>query len=116
MLKTFAKLATLDTGFEKDQVLLIRVDPRYASVPLDRRLSPASWSTACQRRNDTGKALFIDKAFVAGNERLELKMLALCRMRHSRRSCAVQTTERYLGTKQDLAHSPDDGIKLAIMG
>jgi len=39
MLKTFAKLATLDTGFDKNQVLLIRVDPRYASVPLDRRLA-----------------------------------------------------------------------------
>jgi putative ABC transport system permease protein len=38
MLKTFAKLATVDTGFDKNQVLLIRVDPRYASVPLDRRL------------------------------------------------------------------------------
>ena len=38
MLKTLAKLATLDTGFEKNQVLLIRVDPRYASVPPDRRL------------------------------------------------------------------------------
>ena len=38
MLKTFAKLATIDTGFDKNQVLLIRVDPRYASVPLDRRL------------------------------------------------------------------------------
>ena len=38
MLKTFAKLATLDTGFDKNQVLLIRVDPSYASVPLDRRL------------------------------------------------------------------------------
>jgi len=38
MLKTFAKLATLDTGFDRNQVLLIRVDPRYASVPLDRRL------------------------------------------------------------------------------
>ena len=38
MLKTFAKLATRDTGFDKNQVLLIRVDPRYASVPLDRRL------------------------------------------------------------------------------
>jgi predicted permease len=38
MLKTFSKLATLDTGFDKNQVLLIRVDPRYASVPLDRRL------------------------------------------------------------------------------
>ena len=38
MLKTFVKLATVDTGFEKNQVLLIRVDPRYASVPLDRRL------------------------------------------------------------------------------
>ncbi|HUB31419.1 MAG TPA: ADOP family duplicated permease, partial [Bryobacteraceae bacterium] len=39
MLKTFAKLATVDTGFDKNQVLLIRVDPRYASVPLDRRLA-----------------------------------------------------------------------------
>jgi predicted permease len=38
MLKTFAKLATLDTGFDKNQVLLIRVDPRYAGMPLDRRL------------------------------------------------------------------------------
>ncbi|MCU1262224.1 MAG: permease [Bryobacterales bacterium] len=38
MLETFAKLATLDTGFDKNQVLLIRVDPRYASVALDRRL------------------------------------------------------------------------------
>ncbi len=38
MLKTFAKLATVDTGFDKNQVLLIRVDPRYASVPPDRRL------------------------------------------------------------------------------
>ena len=38
MLKTFAKLATVNTGFDKNQVLLIRVDPRYASVPPDRRL------------------------------------------------------------------------------
>ncbi|HUB80290.1 MAG TPA: ABC transporter permease [Bryobacteraceae bacterium] len=38
MLKTFAKLATLDTGFDKNQVLLMRVDPRYAGVPPDRRL------------------------------------------------------------------------------
>jgi predicted permease len=38
MLKTFAKLAALETGFDKSQVLLIRVDPRYASVPPDRRL------------------------------------------------------------------------------
>jgi hypothetical protein len=26
----------------------------------------------------------------------------------------VQTTERYLGTKQDLAHAPNDGIKLRL--
>lgn len=39
MLKTFAKLATLDTGFDKKQVLLMRLDPRYASVLPDRRLS-----------------------------------------------------------------------------
>jgi putative ABC transport system permease protein len=39
MAKTFKKLATLDTGFDKKQVLLIRVDPRYANVPPERRLS-----------------------------------------------------------------------------
>lgn len=27
---------------------------------------------------------------------------------------SVQTTERYLGTKQDLVHAPNDGIKLAL--
>jgi len=29
---------------------------------------------------------------------------------------SVQTTERYLGTKQDLVHAPNDGIKLRIAG
>lgn len=28
---------------------------------------------------------------------------------------SVQTTERYLGTKQDLIHAPNDGIKLVLM-
>jgi integrase len=27
---------------------------------------------------------------------------------------SVQTTERYLGTKQDLVHTPNDGIKLRV--
>ena len=27
---------------------------------------------------------------------------------------SIQTTERYLGTKQDLVHSPHDGIKLRV--
>ena len=27
---------------------------------------------------------------------------------------SVQTTERYLGTKQDLVHAPNDGIKLSV--
>jgi integrase/recombinase XerD len=27
---------------------------------------------------------------------------------------SVQTTERYLGTKQDLIHAPNDAIKLRI--
>ena len=26
----------------------------------------------------------------------------------------VQTTERYLGTKRDLVHAPNDGIKLRV--
>jgi len=28
---------------------------------------------------------------------------------------SVQTTERYLGTKQDLVHAPNDGIKLKLV-
>jgi len=28
---------------------------------------------------------------------------------------SVQTTERYLGTKQDLVHAPNDGIKLKVV-
>lgn len=39
MLETFAKLATVDTGFDKKPVLLIRVDPRHANVPPARRLA-----------------------------------------------------------------------------
>ena len=27
---------------------------------------------------------------------------------------SVQTTERYLGTRQDLVHAPNDGIKLRV--
>jgi len=28
---------------------------------------------------------------------------------------SVQTTERYLGTRQDLVHAPNDGIKLRVV-
>ena len=28
---------------------------------------------------------------------------------------SVQTTERYLGTKQDLVHAPNDGIRLKVL-
>jgi site-specific recombinase XerD len=42
----------------------------------------------------------------AGGELEQIQML----LGHS----SVQTTERYLGTKQDLSHSPNDGIKLMI--
>ena len=38
MLRTFEKLSTVDTGFESNQVLLVRVDPRNANYPLERRL------------------------------------------------------------------------------
>jgi integrase len=42
----------------------------------------------------------------AGGELEQIQML----LGHS----SVQTTERYLGTKQDLAHAPNDGIKLKL--
>jgi site-specific recombinase XerD len=42
----------------------------------------------------------------AGGELEQIQLL----LGHS----SVQTTERYLGTKQDLVHAPNDGIKLAV--
>ena len=42
----------------------------------------------------------------AGGELEQIQLL----LGHS----SVQTTERYLGTKQDLAHAPNDGIKLTL--
>jgi integrase len=42
----------------------------------------------------------------AGGELEQIQML----LGHS----SVQTTERYLGTKQDLTHAPNDGIKLRV--
>jgi integrase len=44
----------------------------------------------------------------AGGELEQIQML----LGHA----SVQTTERYLGTKQDLVHAPNDGIKLRIAG
>jgi site-specific recombinase XerD len=43
----------------------------------------------------------------AGGELEQIQLL----LGHS----SVQTTERYLGTKQDLAHAPNDGIKLGLV-
>src|SRR5882757_5566143 len=43
----------------------------------------------------------------AGGELEQIQLL----LGHS----SVQTTERYLGTKQDLAHGPNDGIKLTVV-
>ena len=42
----------------------------------------------------------------AGGELEQIQLL----LGHS----SVQTTERYLGTKQDLVHAPNDGIKLKV--
>jgi integrase len=43
---------------------------------------------------------------VAGGELEQIQLL----LGHA----SVQTTERYLGTKQDLVHAPNDGIKLRV--
>jgi site-specific recombinase XerD len=43
----------------------------------------------------------------AGGELEQIQML----LGHS----SVQTTERYLGTKQDLVHAPNDGIRLGVI-
>jgi integrase len=45
------------------------------------------------------------KLFRSVGGELEQIQLLLCH-------ASVQTTERYLGTRQDLVHAPNDGIKL----
>jgi site-specific recombinase XerD len=42
----------------------------------------------------------------AGGELVQIQLL----LGHA----SVQTTERYLGTKQDLVHAPNDAIKLRV--
>ena len=44
----------------------------------------------------------------AGGELEQIQML----LGHA----SVQTTERYLGTKQDLVHAPNDAIRLRVAG
>ena len=39
LLRTFVKLATLDIGFDRNNVLLVRTNLKTANVPLDRRLA-----------------------------------------------------------------------------
>jgi len=46
------------------------------------------------------------RSCAAGGELEQIQML----LGHA----SVQTTERYLGTKQDLVHVPNDGIKLKL--
>ena len=43
----------------------------------------------------------------AGGELEQIQLL----LRHA----SVQTTERYLGTKQDLVNAPNDGFKLKVV-
>ena len=51
-------------------------------------------------------AQFGDHRRAAGGELEQIQLL----LGHA----SVQTTERYLGTKQDLVHAPNDGIKLRV--
>ena len=52
-------------------------------------------------------ATFYDLPGIPGGGELEQIQLLLGH-------ASVQTTERYLGTKQDLVHAPNDAIKLCV--
>jgi integrase/recombinase XerD len=51
--------------------------------------------------------LYLDQSRIARSGEFEQIQLLLGH-------ASVQTTERYLGTKQDLVHAPNDGINLRV--
>jgi integrase len=67
----------------------------YAAAAGVARIAPHDLSRSCAKMRRA-----------AGGEFEQIQLL----LRHS----SVQTTERYLGTKQDLVHPPNDGIKLRV--
>ena len=71
--------------------------------------SPAVRSSRGSARNRTARlagASCAKMCRAAGGELEQIQLL----LGHA----SVQTTERYLGTKQDLVHAPNDGIKLRV--
>jgi site-specific recombinase XerD len=69
--------------------------PRYAQVVGISRIAPHDARRTCAKLCRT-----------AGGQLEQIQLL----LGHA----SVQTTERYLGTKQDLVHAPNDGIKLTL--
>lgn len=63
---------------------------------------------ARRARNPTQKLVVTNTAVVLGSARKSEEIQLLVGY------ASVQTTERYLDTKQDLVHVPDDGIKLKV--
>jgi site-specific recombinase XerD len=68
------------------------------------RYAKATGVTALARHDLRRTAAKLSRA--AGGELEQIQLL----LGHA----SVQTTERYLGTKQDLVHTPNDGIKLRV--
>ncbi len=81
-----------------------RCCPKRSSGRCSGRTPPRPASLASRRMICRRTAAKLCRA--AGGELEQIQLL----LGHA----SVQTTERYLGTKQDLVHAPNDGIKLRV--
>jgi hypothetical protein len=138
----FAREERKNAGHTHRQLAVTAPMPTWAKVAVDAWASPAGvvegyvFRPVNRAHRVTGEALgekvvwqlikpYADAAGVPGIAPHDLRRTCakLCRAGGGELEqiqlllghASVQTTERYLGTKQDLVHAPNDAIKLKVM-
>jgi site-specific recombinase XerD len=83
------------SGESLSEKVIWQLLPQYARAAGIPRIAPHDLRRSCAKL-----------CRAAGGELEQIQLL----LGHA----SVQTTERYLGTRQDLVHAPNDGIKLRV--